>query len=102
MTKIRLSNGPLSSSTAKRVTWQLPEGRDLKTWWKPENANTSAVTSVAVQFKDEANIDNNQQGQCYQNVYGVFPGDSSQYPSVVNSGKRNIDYLLRILQYYPQ
>ena len=92
MPKIRLSNGPLSSSTTKHVTWQLPEGRNLKTWWKPENENTSAVTSVTVQFKDEANIDNNQQGQCHQNVYGVFPGDSSQFPSVVNSGKHNVDY----------
>ena len=73
------------------MTWQLPEGRDLTTWWKPENANTSAVTPVTVQLKDEANVDNNQQGQCYQNVFGVFLGHSSQYPSVVNSGKRNIN-----------
>ena len=73
------------------MTWQLPEGRDLTTWWKPVDANTSAVTPVMVQFKDEANVDNNQEGQCYQNVFGVYLGDSSQYPSVVNSGKRNIN-----------
>ena len=73
---------------AKHVTWQLPEERDISTWWNPGSANTTAVTPVTVQFIDETNSENNRKGQCYQNMYGVFPGDPNQFPSTVASGRR--------------
>ncbi len=81
-----MSNGPLPPPTAKYVTWSLPDARSSASWWNAVGLNTTQVSQVTVTYTDRGDSGNDLQATCYQNEYGVLPGDRTQYPSTVAAG----------------